>query len=203
MVIDTGKICEEFREPLKRFIARRIKDKFDAEDVLQNVICKIYNSIGHLKDKSKLEAWVYRITRNEIIDYYRKRKVVELTGIPEDMEADGLDAGTDTTFSEVASCLKFMISELPNKYKQAVILTEFAGLTQKELGEKLGLSPSGAKSRVQRARIKLKEMLLECCHFEFDRLGNILDYRHKENTCPYCTRKQNRVPGLSSSSMKA
>ena len=75
---------------------------------------------------------------------------------------------------------------MPEKYKQAIILTEYEGLTQK-LAEKLGLSLSGAKSRVQRARLKLKELLLNCCHFELDRFGNILEYHHKSKACNFCS----------------
>lgn len=187
MALSTSKVWEELREPMKRFIARRVKDEHDAEDILQNIFCKIHNSIDSLKDERKMHAWVYRITRNEIIDYYHHRKVmVELSEMPDDLEIYEPAAGVDNTVNEIASCLKPMIHRLPEKYRQAIILTEFEGLTQKELGEELGLSLSGAKSRVQRAREKLKAMLLECCNLEFDRLGNILDYRHKENICPYC-----------------
>ena len=72
-----------------------------------------------------------------------------------------------------------MVESLPDDYRQALLLTEYEGLTQRELAERLGLSVSGAKSRVQRAREKLKEMLLDCCHFEFDRLGRVIDYQPK------------------------
>ena len=88
---------------------------------------------------------------------------------------------------EVIACLRPMIDDLPENYRQAIVLTEYEGLTQKEISQKLGLSLSGAKSRVQRAREKLKGTLLACCHFDFDRLGNILDYQPKEQTCRYCS----------------
>ncbi len=74
--------------------------------------------------------------------------------------------------------------------RQALILTEYQGLTQRELAERLGLSFSGAKSRVQRAREKLKQQLLECCHFELDRRNHILDYQprcHRCETVACCT----------------
>ena len=75
-------------------------------------------------------------------------------------------------------------SQLPGPYRQALILTEYQGLTQKQLAERMGLSLSGAKSRVQRARKMLKELLLECCHFEFDRYGTVFDYRPRN--CKRC-----------------
>jgi RNA polymerase sigma-70 factor (ECF subfamily) len=85
--------------------------------------------------------------------------------------------------AELIPCIKEMLDSLPNDYRQALILTEYQGLTQKELGEKLGISLSGAKSRVQRAREKLKTMLLNCCHFQFDRLGRVIDYQSGCDCC--------------------
>ncbi len=87
----------------------------------------------------------------------------------------------DDIVSELLPCIRAMVLALPDQDRQALILTEYQGLTQKELGERLGLSLSGAKSRVQRAREKLKQQLLACCHFEVDRRGHILDYQ------PCCT----------------
>lgn len=80
-----------------------------------------------------------------------------------------------------------MMEELPEKYREALHLTEIQGLTQKELAERLNISLSGAKSRVQRAREKLKGVLLECCHVEVDRRGKVMDWESKEPDCRYCT----------------
>jgi DNA-directed RNA polymerase specialized sigma subunit, sigma24 homolog len=67
-----------------------LKNKHDAEDILQNVFYKIHNSIYQLKDTDKLQAWIYQITRNAIIDYYRRKEIVmESTELPEEESADG------------------------------------------------------------------------------------------------------------------
>jgi RNA polymerase sigma-70 factor (ECF subfamily) len=76
-----------------------------------------------------------------------------------------------------------MVRNLPEQDRQALILTEYQGLTQKEFGERLGLSFSGAKSRVQRAREKLKQQLLACCHFELDRRGHVVNYQPRCQCC--------------------
>jgi len=80
-------------------------------------------------------------------------------------------------------CILPLVERLPWPYRQALLLTEYEGLTQKELGQRLGLSLSGAKSRVQRARDQFRDLLLECCHFEFDRRGTIIDYHPN---CEFC-----------------
>ncbi len=68
-----------------------------------------------------------------------------------------------------------MIYSLPDQYREAVVLTEFDGLTQQQLADRLGITLSGAKSRVQRGRAHSKQMLDECCNFEFDRRGMVID----------------------------
>lgn len=180
MAITTQQIWTDLSYGLKRFIARRIPNQTDAEDILQDVFHKIHQNIDTLRADSKLQAWVYQITRNAIIDYYRRQKItVEL---PETLEET---PGEVETNELAACCLKPMIDSLPEKYRQALLLTEFEGLTQKRMAENLGISFSGAKSRVQRARQQVKEKLLACCHFEFDRLGQVVDYRLREAKCNY------------------
>lgn len=79
-----------------------------------------------------------------------------------------------------------MVDKLPEKYKQAIIITVFENHTQKEYSEMVGISLSGAKSRVQRARDILKEMVLGCCSLEFDSLGNIINYKKRNSNCQFC-----------------
>ncbi len=183
--LNSSGLWDEFCAPLKKFIRRRVPSEQDTEDILQEVFARIFGSISSLKDGNKLDAWVYQIARNAIADYYRRQK--KTTDSVELLE--GMDTESDDVLSpsrELTSCLRPIINSLPEKYKQAILLTEFQNLTQRELSERLGLSLSGAKSRVRRARSLLKKTLLGCCRLEFDRLGNIIDYTHKTNSCKFC-----------------
>jgi len=176
-------IWEEYHQALKSYIKTKVPTEQDAEDILQETFIKIYNNIEKLMDDSKLKPWVYSITRNTIVDYYRARHKIESVQFSEAL----ITEDTASSFNkDIANCLKTMITTLPDNYKQAIILTEFKNFTQKELSEQAGITISGAKSRVQRARYKLKKRLLDCCNFEFDRLGNIIDYEHKKGQCKYC-----------------
>jgi RNA polymerase sigma-70 factor (ECF subfamily) len=76
-----------------------------------------------------------------------------------------------------------MIERLPDHYRQAVMLSEIEGLKQREVAIKQGISLSGAKSRVQRGRKMLKEMLMAGCHFEFDHRGTVIDYQENGQYC--------------------
>lgn len=177
-------LWNELSIPLKSFIQKNIHNYQDADDILQNVFYKIHYSIGSLKDTDKIRPWVYKITTNAIMDFYRKHKNDALFDeLPENITDYQEEINAN---DEIAQCLKSMIQSLPEKYKSAIILTEYENLTQKELSERLGLSVSGAKSRVQRARIKLKEMLLGCCNLEIDHFGNIIDYQHRNRDCKFC-----------------
>lgn len=177
-------IWNDFNKPLKNFIKRHINNEQDADDILQNVFYKIQANIANLKDVEKIHAWVYIITKNAITDFYRIKKHELSLELPEEITYDTQEEITANY--EIAQCLKSMVYSLPEKYKTAIILTEFQNLTQKELSLKLGLSVSGAKSRIQRARNKLKEMLLNCCSLEFDYQGNVVDYKNKCDECKFC-----------------
>ncbi|MDQ6660673.1 MAG: RNA polymerase sigma factor SigZ [Chloroflexota bacterium] len=185
MSVTTEHIWETFHTPLYQFILKHINDATYAEDILQDVFLKIHMRIGSLKEEEKLKHWLYQIARNAIYDYYRQHKVTEMLSedydIPEEMTEEDAER-------ELLPCVTEMVNSLPDNYRQALLLTEYQGFTQRELGERLGLSFSGAKSRVQRAREKLKLMLLECCHFEFDRRGKIIDYYPNCTCCsgPTC-----------------
>jgi RNA polymerase sigma-70 factor (ECF subfamily) len=174
---------EEFAHSLKSFIAKRIASPQDAEDVLQEVFYRIYRHIDTLKEEGKAQAWTFQIARNAINDYYRTRRVAEpLEGISDRATTESEENGN----KEIAGCLPAMVGHLSEKDREALVLTEYQGLTQKEAAEILGLSLSGAKSRVQRAKRKLKKLLCDCCSLELDRRGNIIDYKQKEKTNPFC-----------------
>ncbi|RPI26044.1 MAG: RNA polymerase sigma factor SigZ [Chloroflexota bacterium] len=169
---------------LRAFIRGRVSDEAEADDILQEVFIRVHQHLCCLPEWNKLESWIYQIARNLIIDHYRRRR--EQVEIPEDLPAEA-DMPEEDPEAELALSLKEMIDELPELYRQALILTEYQGLTQKELAETLGISVSGAKSRVQRARDQLREMFLRCCHFEMDRRGRIMDYYQRCCCCnPAC-----------------
>lgn len=169
-------IWREFSNNLRLFILIRTSDESIADDILQEVFVKIHSRIDTLKDVRRLNGWIYQITRHTIIDYYRNKKTT--ADLPETITS--LKNSDNKHGVDVFPCIEAMVHRLPEKCRQAVILTTYQGLTQKEMGEKLGLSLSGAKSRSQRAREKLKDMLMECCHFELDRFGKIIDYEPKD-----------------------
>ncbi len=170
----TELLWDNLNQSLKGFIYKRVKDRETTDDILQEVFLKIQLHLNQLKESEKLEQWVFQIARNAIHDHFRnQQKIVEqqLKAIQEEKST-----GTSPLNEEVASWLPNAIDLLPHKYREALTLTEIEGLSQKELAERLGISYSGAKSRVQRGKAKLKEVILQCCEVKTDNYGNVLDY---------------------------
>jgi RNA polymerase sigma-70 factor (ECF subfamily) len=179
----TEKVWKEYHSKLLAFIAKRVDDRSAAEDILQNVFVKIHSRMESLQDEEKLESWLYQITRNAVIDYYRTRKPsLELPAWVSQPEAD-LSAQAR---QELEACLRPMIEQLPAKYRDALVLSELEGKTQLDVSKEQDISLSGAKSRVQRGRSLLKGIMFECCQFEFDHQGQVLDYHKKNSDCDSC-----------------
>ncbi|MDP2857675.1 MAG: RNA polymerase subunit sigma, partial [Bacillota bacterium] len=84
--------------------------------------------------------------------------------------------------SDMGKCLTAMVDDLPEPFRTAIEMVEQRQMMQRDYAATAGLSLSGAKSRIQRARKMLKKKLLDCCSVELDRLGNVLDFRHKNDS---------------------
>jgi RNA polymerase sigma-70 factor (ECF subfamily) len=179
----TAEVWEDFSQPLLEFIARRVADPDVAEDILQEVFIKIHTNLETLQDQERLVPWLYQVARNKVIDHYRAQRPLEELSETIAVEPE---PGEDEPEAHVAYAVKEMLGCLPEKYRQALFLTEIKGVRQTELAEKLGISVSGAKSRVQRGREMLREALLECCHFEFDLRGQVMDYIPRPGCCQTC-----------------
>jgi RNA polymerase sigma-70 factor, ECF subfamily len=159
---------------IRNFIRGRVEDDPTADDLLQEVFVRVHQNMARLQDTQRLESWIYQIVRHLIIDHYRSRRDhLAISDVLPDPSAFMVEP--DST-EELTGSMRQMVEALPEPYREALLLTEFEGLSQQELADRQGISLSGAKSRVQRARQKIKDNLLSCCHFEFDRYGRVIDY---------------------------
>lgn len=178
---DLVEVWQAMRERLLGFVVSRVGNLQDAEDIVQEVFIKIGRGIGGLRDEQRLEAWVYQLTRNAIIDHgralarsgsLRARLATERAGPAEAPPADERPA-----LSALTGCLAPLLERLPERDRQAITLVEYEGLTQNEAARRLGISVSGMKSRVQRARGRLRELLTGCCAVAMDARGAVRHVR--------------------------
>lgn len=178
----TEDIWHAYQSSLAAFIRSKVAEDM-VDDLLQDVFTKIHLRIDTLKNDAKLESWLYQITRNAITDYYRSRKITE--ELPEWLVQPQPEEERNIR-TELSACLEPMIRELPEKYRNAVQLSEIENRTQKEVAEREGISLSGAKSRVQRGRALLKTMLNDCCQFEINQKNQVVSYEKKAKDCKFC-----------------
>jgi len=183
MAAGSEQLWETFSVPLHQFIRRRVPDPHNAEDILQEVFLRIHTRIDTLHRQERVTAWMYQIARNAIADHYRMQRPI--SDVPVTLIASD-DVPEPDVVRELLPCVAAMVDTLPEMYREALRLTEYEGFSQKELSERLDISFSGAKSRVQRARAKIKQLLLDCCHFEFDYAGRIIDYQPHRAYCASC-----------------
>lgn len=175
-------IWDEYNVKLKSYIMRKVSDKYEAEDIFQEVGFRVFKGESKILEVKNIEAWLYSIAGNAIIDYYRRKDRFTYF---DDINALNIKEShtpeLDNYNSETASCLLQLTELLPTTYKDAIIESDYNGIRQNLLGEKWGLSYSGAKNRVQRARKKLKETMLNCCEVKSDKRGNIIELVNKKD----------------------
>ena len=171
---DLTAIWKRLDGSLKRFVARRVGPREAVEDIVQEIYLKIHTGLDRLRNPDRLESWVFHIARNAIIDHYRRRRPTE--ELTEELEGGKKDHEESDLENDLRGDVRAMVAGLPPIYREAIALTDLGDMSQVELARRLGISRSGAKSRVQRGRALLRDMLLDCCHFQFDRLGRVIDY---------------------------
>ena len=173
----TEEVWAQLSDRLRHFFRQRVGSDDVADDLLQETFIRIHKGLDGLADADRLPAWVFRIARNLLTDHYRSQGRQPALGTV-DTVADELPAAADDpeNMNElVTGWLPAVIRDLPDTYREALEAYELRGLPQQAIADRLGISLSGAKSRVQRGRTMLKEALARCCTFEQDRRGNVIN----------------------------
>jgi RNA polymerase sigma-70 factor (ECF subfamily) len=171
------------RDGLRRFVARRVRPEH-VDDLVQDILLRMHERAGDLHDEARLPGWAFRIAQSVVADHHRrKRPEIPGTGDAdhEDHDAEADDEGNVNEI--VAGWLRPMLALLPDEYEQAVELVDVEGLSQRAYAERAGLSISGAKSRVQRGRRMLEEVVRACCDLETDTRGNVIGYERRNCGC--------------------
>ena len=170
--IDTKLIWDNFSRSLRRFLLPQVACAQDADDLLQEIFIKIHLKHHALSKEESLPSWVWQITRNTLLDYHKKRRIplasVELAELlpsePTQMDVNHL----------LSACIRPYLDLLPANQREALQLADLEHVSQKKLAEIWGVSHSGAKSRVQRARTELHSLFQQCCIVKADAYGNIV-----------------------------
>jgi RNA polymerase sigma-70 factor (ECF subfamily) len=167
-------IRKKYEKQLAEFICRKVNHQDCCHDILQDVYLKIIQQIDKIEKADKMVPYIMRLADNTVIDHYRAQNNFQ-HGVKVEI-VDLISEKIDTSRTRVlaGSLLIEMIHTLPPIYKNALIKTELEGISQKQLAADLGISYSGLKSRVQRAKEMLRQSILDCCDYKFDHYGNVI-----------------------------
>lgn len=170
-------------ERLRAFVTARVDDPELAADLVQDVLVRSI-AAGALERVDNPVAWLYRAARNAVIDHYRTRRTHEPI-LDENRWPDpggDRDLPTEAT-RELSRCLQPLLDQLNPAARDALIRVDVHGQHQYEAAREAGLSTSGMKSRVQRARRELRALLARCCTVTLDRRRAVADYQPNDGTC--------------------
>ena len=175
---------DETFERLRSFIAVRVRDDDVAADIAQDVLVRNI-AAGSLERVGNPTAWLYRSARNAVIDHYRTRHIHDPLGHLAEVwpEPAPPDNRPNEATRDLAGCLQPLVAQLPEIYREALDRVDLAGQSHHVAAAEVGISTSGMKSRVQRARRQLKELLTDCCAVQVDVHGAVASYHPKIGTC--------------------
>ncbi|MCS3795663.1 sigma-70 family RNA polymerase sigma factor [Niastella sp. OAS944] len=174
MVTTLTFIYQTFGRQLHNIVCKKIAHHDDCHDIMQEVYLKILLNINKVEQADNMAAYLVTLTNNTVIDHFRKSKPVAYTDITEN-GIPGDDVIKDQSLQLADCCLRPMIESLPDIYRDALVATELENMKLKDYAEKAGISLSNAKVRVQRAKEKLRDIIMQCCSYDFDKYGNIIE----------------------------
>ncbi|MCB9546186.1 MAG: sigma-70 family RNA polymerase sigma factor [Myxococcales bacterium] len=168
--MDTAALYRAHGDRLRRFLASRVGED-GADDLLQEVFLKVHLHLPELAEGAHLRGWIYQIARNAAVDHQRRRRpTAELpAALAEDLPDD-----RSPWHDAIVAGLRHFVDALPAPDAEALRRVELDGESQIAFGRAVGLSPSGARSRVQRARRRLHDALRGCCDLTFDAYGTVV-----------------------------
>lgn len=156
---------------LRGWLRHRLGSAADAEDLLQDVFLKAMRQGERFCAIVNARAWLYEVARNALAD--RLRLARNTVALPEDLSADAEEVAV---VASLAACLPRVLSELSPEDREAITLCDLERLPQEEYARRKGLSLPGAKSRVQRARKRLRAQLTQACQVRLDAAGQVSDF---------------------------
>lgn len=157
---------------LRRFLRHRTGDDAAADDLLQEVFLRVLRQKNGLCGIDNPRAWLFHAARNLLIDRLRLTK--EQVPLPDDLAFEAADAPPPV--DGLTQCLPRVLAELSPQDREAITLCDIEGMTQQDYAKHLGLSLPAAKSRVQRARARLKARMIEVCQVSYDEAGQVAGF---------------------------
>ena len=182
--IDVAAAWHQLGDRLRGYVARRVNPG-DADDVVQSVMVKLLEHRDRVAHESA-RAWLFAVTRNAVAEYYRQhRATVDLDAFGDVPETDLADPA-DRAIGDLSDCLDPMLGMLSESDADVLRRVDLQGEAQTELASSLGVPLSTIKSRVQRARARLRAAFDACCAIDLSRTGTPIGFERSSACAPGC-----------------
>lgn len=154
------------RAAFKSFLAARVGNDAEAEDLLQNGLVKALQRAGEIRDSEKMIPWFYQLLRHAIIDHYRSAGAARRRHAALGMLVSALeeDVATSTTFeAKICTCMDALVKTLPPAQAELLRRVDLDGAAVQDAARELGLTANNASVTLHRARRNLKAKLEQFC----------------------------------------
>ncbi|RTZ17734.1 RNA polymerase sigma factor SigZ [Vibrio aquaticus] len=175
----------EYQSALKSFLHSKVSNPDDVDDLQQEILIKTHQNLATVKEADSVKSWLFQLANRTIIDFYRKRARQQRDGElnPDDLWFEQEEASLE---QEMAECIQPFVDALPQEQSSLISAVDLQGASQKQLADKVGLSYSTLKSRVQKGRVELRKLFEECCTLQLDKNGSVIDCEVKSDGCGKC-----------------
>ncbi|MEX1025476.1 MAG: sigma-70 family RNA polymerase sigma factor [Planctomycetota bacterium] len=181
-------LWEASSQRLRAWFLRKTGNPADADDLVQETFARVQAGLGQLQDRERLDAWVGMIAGNALADHGRRaaRRMATLEG--NDVSQPEAADEVETLRQAVAGWIEPFLERLDPADAALLRAVDLERRSQAEVARELGLAASSVRSRVQRARERLKQHLEACCAFAFDVRGNLTEATRRPGASCECDR---------------
>jgi RNA polymerase sigma-70 factor (ECF subfamily) len=180
VIVDFDLVWKTYELELTNFVGSKLYDKSSISDVMQEIAIKIYKNIDALNTIENLRAWIYKVARNTIIDFYKQNSKT----IPAELYNLELTTQKPLEDNELIKCIEYLSNQLKQSDKKILDLSIKQQYSINEIAEQLELSKDGTKSKLKRAKQKVADKFFLCCRVEKDSFNNIVEIKSIE--CKGC-----------------
>lgn len=164
-------------DAIKKYVLKYTKNEITTEDLAQDILLKVHNSCCSNKEIKNIRSWLFQIAHNRIMDFFKQTKKACNSMLIDSVDDEG------NIYKELSFYIEPLISFLPRTYGVPLQMADIEGLKQQVIANKLNLSLTATKSRVQRARKLLKKEITTCFHTT-ECCSGLTDFKLKENCLP-------------------
>lgn len=159
---------EQHEAELRGWLRKSLSNPDDVQDLMQELFLKALRQDQQFCGLDNARAWLFAVARNALVDRARRSK--QLVELPDDLACDSSE---QPPVESLTACLPRALAEMPADDREAITLCDLDGMSQQAFAELQGLSLPGAKSRLQRARKRLRTHLETHCQVRYDEVGQV------------------------------